>query len=90
MGGKQVYYNTTDTPVVIDGEGRIVGGGEWVHIKPNPEVERALELGSLIETTVADRSQDADADASGEEEEAADDTSKAPTKPSTRTQKQER
>lgn len=43
-----LFYNTTDSPVVIDDKGHIVGGQEWCNVKKTPEVERLLERGVFV------------------------------------------
>ena len=41
-------YNTTDAPVVVDSEGRSIGGGEWGTVETTEDaVKAALEAGSL-------------------------------------------
>lgn len=42
------YFNTTDGPVTIDAEGRIVGGGEWFDTKQTPEIKAAVDRGELV------------------------------------------
>lgn len=45
---KSLFFNTTDSPVVIDDQGHIVGGGEWSNLDQTPEVERLIERGALV------------------------------------------
>lgn len=45
----RIYYNTTNVPVIIDGEGRSIGGGEWVPAERNDEIRRALDQRLLVE-----------------------------------------
>lgn len=42
------YFNTTDSPVVIDGEGRILGGKERADLTDSSYVSSAVEAGILI------------------------------------------
>lgn len=42
------YFNTTQGPVNIDAEGRIIGGGEWFDSKQTPEIKAAVERGELV------------------------------------------
>lgn len=45
----QLVYNTSDTMVVVDDDGRSVGGREWgVADSTSEPVKRALESGELI------------------------------------------
>ena len=42
-------FNPTDRPVVIDDEGRQLGGGEWGRVDPDASpVVTALGLGALL------------------------------------------
>ena len=42
-------YNTTDRPVLIDDEGRTLGGGEWGPVLTTEEPARmALDAGTLV------------------------------------------
>lgn len=46
----QTVFNRLDTPVVIDTEGRSIGGGEWGTVNTEEEaVKRALEAEWLTE-----------------------------------------
>lgn len=42
------YFNTTQGPVTVDSDGRIVGGGEWFDAKQTPEIKTALDNGELV------------------------------------------
>jgi len=44
------FFNGTSGPVVYDGYGRFVGGGEWVDVdKKTERIEQLIELGYLVE-----------------------------------------
>lgn len=48
-------YNGTDAPVVIDGEGRTIGGGEWAPVLSTEDaVSAALEAGTLTKVKPVD------------------------------------
>jgi hypothetical protein len=42
--------NVTDSPVVIDAEGHVLGGGEWGHaeVTPSLPVSEHIEAGRLV------------------------------------------
>lgn len=49
-----VAHNVTDRPVVIDDEGRVLGGGEWGALDTTDETAKAaLEAGYVVTPTVA-------------------------------------
>lgn len=43
------YYNTTDSPVVVDSEGRTLGGREHGDYEPTPELTHGVDYGFLID-----------------------------------------
>lgn len=50
MSGYVPVCNVTDRPVVIDGEGRTLGGGEWgAALKSTDQAKGALERSELVE-----------------------------------------
>lgn len=45
----KVAYNPTDSPAVVDAEGRTIGGREWDAASDDaPEVQQALGAGQLV------------------------------------------
>lgn len=42
------YFNTTDGPLVVDEDGRIVGGGEWFEVKQTSKIKAAIERGDIV------------------------------------------
>jgi hypothetical protein len=43
------YYNTTDSPVVVDSEGHSLDGRGHVDCEPTPELVHGVEVGFLID-----------------------------------------
>lgn len=42
------YFNATTGPVIVDEEGRIVGGGEWFDTKQTPEIKAAISRSEIV------------------------------------------
>lgn len=52
-------FNASDTPVLLDEDGRSVGGGEWATADPDDAVTAAaLEAGDLVEVETPDEDVD--------------------------------
>jgi hypothetical protein len=43
----QFFYNPTDSPVLLDRDGRTLGGGEWGWADPS-DVQDAVDSGRLV------------------------------------------
>lgn len=49
------YFNTTSSPVVIDGDGHTIAGGAWGPARSSSrQVSAALDNGSLVEVSRPD------------------------------------
>lgn len=46
---KRTYWNTTDSSVTIDADGRTMDGKSHRELRVTPEVERAVEQGLLMD-----------------------------------------
>lgn len=50
-----VHFNTTDSPVVIDDDGRAIAGGTWAPARTtSPQVTDAVVAGRLVEVAKPD------------------------------------
>lgn len=59
--GKNVYYNTTDSGIVIDDEGHSVGGGDRIETEETDQISAALDAGTLIEVEEPEQDDSGDA-----------------------------
>jgi hypothetical protein len=54
MGSMSTVYNPGKTPVRLDDEGRVLGGGERADVATNDRIKALVKKGALIEVAHTD------------------------------------